>query len=128
MVWPPEGCKAALRCGGSRKDHLRGYYTRSGSNGFGRHGVERLYGLHRGSTHSRVFRHCTGLHDGNSEKHNLTDNQLVDALFVSALLGVIMAERDISYSGSVGAVKQRLAYPVLLPPRDLPACSAMIPM
>lgn len=28
--------------------------------------------------------------------------QLVDALFVSALLGVIMAERNISYSGSVG--------------------------
>ena len=36
------------------------------------------------------------------KKYHFTDKQLVDALFVSALLGVIMAERNISYSGSVG--------------------------
>lgn len=42
------------------------------------------------------------------KKHNLTDNQLVDALFVSALLGVIMAERDISYSGSVGGCQAEI--------------------
>ena len=36
------------------------------------------------------------------EAYDLTDGQLVDALFVSALMGVIMAEKGVSFSGSVG--------------------------
>lgn len=36
------------------------------------------------------------------KKFQISDEKLVDALFVSALLGVIMAERDVSFSGSVG--------------------------
>lgn len=36
------------------------------------------------------------------EKFALSDEKLMDALFVSALLGVIMAERGVSFSGSVG--------------------------
>ena len=33
---------------------------------------------------------------------HLSDEQMVDALFVAALMGVIMANRDVSFSGSVG--------------------------
>lgn len=36
------------------------------------------------------------------EAYRLTDDQLVDALFVSGLMGVIMAGREVSFSGSVG--------------------------
>lgn len=36
------------------------------------------------------------------EKYRFTDEQIVNALFVSALMGVIMAEREVSFSGSVG--------------------------
>lgn len=36
------------------------------------------------------------------EAYGLKDDQLVDALFVSGLMGVIMAGRDVSFSGSVG--------------------------
>lgn len=36
------------------------------------------------------------------EVFGFSDDQLVDALFVSALMGIIMAERDVSFSGSVG--------------------------
>ena len=34
--------------------------------------------------------------------HKITDEHLIDALFVSAFMGVIMAEREVSFSGSVG--------------------------
>ena len=34
--------------------------------------------------------------------YHLTDEQMIDALFVSALMGVIMAEKGVSFSGSVG--------------------------
>ncbi len=36
------------------------------------------------------------------ETYHFTDDEIVDALFVSAILGVVMAHRDISFSGSVG--------------------------
>lgn len=36
------------------------------------------------------------------QEHGFTDEQIIDALFVSAIIGVIMAHRDVSFSGSVG--------------------------
>ena len=36
------------------------------------------------------------------EKFGFTDDQIVDSLFVSALIGVVMSHRDVSFSGSVG--------------------------
>lgn len=36
------------------------------------------------------------------DTYALSDEAIVDALFVSALMGVIMANRDVSFSGSVG--------------------------
>ncbi len=36
------------------------------------------------------------------EHYQFSDDQIVDALFVSSILGVVMAHRDISFSGSVG--------------------------
>lgn len=36
------------------------------------------------------------------EKYNLPDEKIVDALFVSGLMGVVMAHRNVSFSGSVG--------------------------
>ena len=36
------------------------------------------------------------------EAYGLSDEKVVDALFTAALIGVIMAERDVSFSGSVG--------------------------
>ena len=36
------------------------------------------------------------------KKFRISDEKMVDALFVSALVGVIMAERGVSFSGSVG--------------------------
>lgn len=36
------------------------------------------------------------------ETYHLSDDQLVDALFVSGLMGVIMANKGVSFSGSVG--------------------------
>lgn len=36
------------------------------------------------------------------EHHGFSDEQILDALFVSAIAGVIMAHRDVSFSGSVG--------------------------
>ena len=36
------------------------------------------------------------------EAYHFTDDEIVDALFVSSILGVVMAHRDISFSGSVG--------------------------
>ena len=36
------------------------------------------------------------------EKYGFTDDQIIDAMFTSALMGVVMAHRDVSFSGSVG--------------------------
>lgn len=36
------------------------------------------------------------------QKYGFSDEKLVDALFVSALMGIIMTERSVSFSGSVG--------------------------
>ena len=36
------------------------------------------------------------------EAYGLSDEKVVEALFTAALIGVIMAERDVSFSGSVG--------------------------
>lgn len=36
------------------------------------------------------------------DTYHISDEKLVDALFTSALMGIIMAERDVSFSGSVG--------------------------
>ncbi|MDO5140676.1 MAG: L-serine ammonia-lyase, iron-sulfur-dependent, subunit alpha [Eubacteriales bacterium] len=36
------------------------------------------------------------------DQYGFSDDRIVDAMFVSAVLGVIMAHRDISFSGSVG--------------------------
>lgn len=36
------------------------------------------------------------------ETYGFTDEQIVDALFVSAIVGVIMAHRNVSFSGAVG--------------------------
>lgn len=36
------------------------------------------------------------------QKYGFSDEKLVDALFVSALMGIIMTERNVSFSGSVG--------------------------
>lgn len=36
------------------------------------------------------------------EKYNIPDEKIVDALFVAGLIGVVMAHRGVSFSGSVG--------------------------
>lgn len=36
------------------------------------------------------------------EEHGFSDDEIVDALFVSAITGVIMAHRNVSFSGAVG--------------------------
>ena len=36
------------------------------------------------------------------EKYNIPDRKIVDALFVAGLIGVVMAHRGVSFSGSVG--------------------------
>ncbi len=45
------------------------------------------------------------------EHHGISDERILDALFVSAIAGVIMAHRDVSFSGSVGGCQGEVGVP-----------------